>query len=88
VEAGFENSEVAAKRLLDAQLGSLDLIDWAIAAAANARTPYFETAGEGAATFQTRLITGALEFLCLEILEIFFIALLNLLVVGVRHFII
>jgi hypothetical protein len=63
-----KNLQIAAKRLVNADSCGCDLIDGALAATADAGTPYPEAACHGAATRQAGLIAGAFEF---DLLDLF-----------------
>lgn len=78
VEAGLEDLDVSAEGLVDADLGGGDLVDGAIAAAANTGTPDPHASREGPAALEAGLVASTFKFLPPEILEVLIFALHHL----------
>ena len=77
MEAGLEDLDVAAEGLVDAQLGSWNLVDRALEAAAYTRAPDMQTSRKGATALEAGFVACALEFLALEVLEVLVITLVD-----------
>lgn len=58
MESWSQLGTVSTERLMDSNFGGGDLVDGRLAAAANARAPYFHTALEAATALETGLIGG------------------------------
>lgn len=80
MEAWLQDLHVSAEGLMDAQLGSGDLIDGPLEAATDAGTPDVQTACEVTAALQTGFVAGTFKLFSLEVLKVLVVTLLNLFV--------